>query len=156
VFLLLFFILLSLDNTNRDIGRYLMTFNLENFRLPEGISFPSPKKQRPDRLKRGRQFVKGPIPIDWLSKAASLHGKVFQTAIALWYLVGAKKTITVSLSNEIAEKFGVGRNAKYKNLEVLKQAGLVTVQRKHGRSPVVTLLCAEQISFDPIREGQPS
>jgi hypothetical protein len=132
-----------------------MSFNLENFRLTETVNFTSSKKKRQDRLRRG-QYVKGPIPIDWLSKAASLSGKAFHIAVALWYLVGVKKTNTVGLSNETTEKFGVARTAKYRNLEVLKQAGLVTVQRKHGRSPVVTLLCVEQFSFDRIREEQPS
>jgi hypothetical protein len=37
-------------------------------------------------------------------------------------------------------RFGLDRNAKYRALTWLEDAGLVSVERKLGRAPVVTIL----------------
>jgi DNA-binding transcriptional ArsR family regulator len=46
----------------------------------------------------------------------------------------------VELSNIATLEFGLDRNAKYRTLAWLERAGLVRVERRRGRSPVVTLL----------------
>jgi hypothetical protein len=47
------------------------------------------------------------------------------------------------LSNVSGHRFGLDRNAKYRALAWLERAGLVTVERKLGRAPVVTILPPE-------------
>jgi hypothetical protein len=46
----------------------------------------------------------------------------------------------VALSNVALQQFGLTRNAKYRALGWLEEAGLVRVDRKLGRSPLVTIL----------------
>lgn len=53
---------------------------------------------------------------------------------------GVQKSRIIPLSNIAGLRFGLDRNAKYRGLAWLERAGLVTVQRKLGRSPVVTIL----------------
>jgi DNA-binding transcriptional ArsR family regulator len=83
--------------------------------------------------------LKGPIPLDWLSAAARLPGKSLHVGIALWFLGGLQKSRVVSLSNIASLRFGLDRNAKYRALAWLEEAGLVSVERKLGRAPIVSL-----------------
>jgi len=85
----------------------------------------------------------GPIPLSWLSSAAQLPGKSLHVAVALWFLRGLQDTPVVTLSNVMSERFGLDRNAKYRGLGWLEEAGLVSVSRKCGRSPMVTIRDAE-------------
>jgi hypothetical protein len=46
----------------------------------------------------------------------------------------------VPLSNTSSIRFGLDRNAKYRALVWLEGAGLIAVERKLGRAPLVTIL----------------
>ena len=81
----------------------------------------------------------GPIPMTWLEGAASLPGKSLQVALLLWYVEGVENTRTVALSNQLTARFSVDRNAKYRALEWLELADLISVNRGLGRSPLVTI-----------------
>lgn len=121
-----------------------MTFNLEDYRLSRDVKMAPPKYKKVRRHKPGMNFLRGPIPLDWLTRATSLQGRALHVALALWFLAGVRKTWSVPLSNETAELFGVQRYAKYRALTALERAGLVTIQKKQGRSPIVTLLDIEE------------
>jgi hypothetical protein len=43
------------------------------------------------------------------------------------------------LPNGILAAFGVDRHAKYRAIERLESAGLISVVRQHGQNPVITL-----------------
>lgn len=93
--------------------------------------------------KNGEKFLKGPIPWDrWLSIAAkgSGRGKSLHVAMALWFLAGMNNKATVTLSGTVLKDLGVKRNAAYRGLNALERAGLVSVIRHNGRSPIVTIL----------------
>jgi hypothetical protein len=100
-------------------------------------------KVKPPRHKSGEHFLKGPIPLPWLEVAATLPGKSLHAAVALWYAAGLTKSASIPLSNIAGLRFGLDRNAKYRALAWLERAGLVRVERKLGRAPVVTILAYE-------------
>jgi len=85
-------------------------------------------------------FIKGPLPLGWMTRAAHLPGKTLQVALALWYLSGLQKSDSVTLASKVAERFGISRDAKYDGLARLVEAGLIFVVQSPGRAPVVTLL----------------
>ena len=87
--------------------------------------------QRPDR-----QI----LPLDWLSAAA---GKSLHVGIALWIMGNLQRSQVVAFSNSAIRRFGLDRNAKYRGLAWLEEAGLVSVRRKLGRAPTVTILSRE-------------
>jgi hypothetical protein len=84
--------------------------------------------------------LRGPIPLDWLSRAAALPGRSLHVAMAIWFMAGLKKTAVVPVSNITGLQFGLDRNAKYRALEWLENANLITVERRAGRAPIVTIL----------------
>ena len=93
-----------------------------------------------------RKFLKGPIYLDWLSKAANLPGKALHVAIYLCYLKGVTKSSEFKLYNKLIEAFGFKRHSKYSGLEALEQAGLIKVTNKHrGRLPYITILDLEEV-----------
>ena len=116
----------------------MSSINLDRLRIPS-----RPRRShcdKPMRPKPGQGFVKGPIPLPWLEIAARLPGKSMHAGIALWYVAGLTRSQSVPLSNIAGRRFGLDRNAKYRALQWLESAGLVVVQRKLGRAPLVTIL----------------
>ena len=121
----------------------MCSLDLERFHLSQAKINKSPQKQQPPRHKRGEKFLKGPIPYRWLSKAAEQGGKTLHVAIALWFLAGLKRTWTISLSRRTLEDFGVNRHSSYRGLKKLENIGLVSVVRRPGCLPKVTILDSE-------------
>jgi len=80
--------------------------------------------------------------LHWIETAARLPGRSLHTGLALWYAAGLTNSASVSLSNVSSLLFGLDRNAKYRALAWLEEAGLITVERKLGRAPLVTLQAA--------------
>lgn len=103
----------------------------------------SVRRSRPPRHVRGEGFLKGPVPLAWLEAAARLPGKSLHAGIALWYAAGLLRSAKVPLSNVSGHRFGCDRNAKYRALVWLEGAGLVRVERRLGRAPVVTIVLPE-------------
>lgn len=94
-----------------------------------------------------KPFVKGPIPLWWVTKASKLPGKAFHVAIAVRYLSGVRGGKTVTVTRSDRRTFGLERYSLYRGLEHLANAKLVYVDRKSGRAPVVTILEVEDEGF---------
>jgi hypothetical protein len=94
----------------------------------------SPRKRRYDK------FLCGPVPLLWLSMAAKCSGKALQLGIALWYLAGLTKSLTVKPTRSTLNLFGLSRWSVSRNLNLLELAGLVTVERRKGKASQVTIV----------------
>ena len=121
------------------------SFNPENLKLKathknkKAAHIPS-RKRTSTLLDPGEKFLKGPIPLKWLTNASKLPGKAFQIGIVLWYLGGLTKTCEVKLTNVVLAEFGIKKDAKRRGLESLEVAGLVSVKRRKYKNPIVTIL----------------
>ena len=117
-----------------------MGVDLDQFRR-KSDGQPEPRAaNRLPRHKPGKRFLKGPIPAEWLSRAASLPGKALHVGLAVWFSAGLAKGPRVRLSGTVLAMFGVDRrHTAYRALERLEAANLVTVDRHPGRNPLVTL-----------------
>jgi hypothetical protein len=111
-----------------DLDRLRLRSRLERIRPP-----------RPPGPAKGERFLKGPVPLAWLEAAAQLPGKSLHAGVALWYAAGLARSASVPLSNISGVRFGLDRNAKYRALAWLEEAGLISVERKLGRAPIVTI-----------------
>ena len=100
------------------------------------------KKAKPNRTEL---FIKGPIPLPWLSKVSQLPGKTLEVGIVLWFYAGLKRSSTVKLSNAVLQEFGVDRHAKYRALKQMKSANLISTIQSTGQSPVITILDSEKV-----------
>ena len=125
-----FYVFLILMSTDIDI---------EMFRAePSDRSLP--QNSKPLVRRQGYWFVRGPLPGPWLTAAGLLPGKCLHVGLALWFEFGVTKRADLTLTHGLLRKFGVKPKAGARALKQLELAGLVSVVRHPGRSPVVTIL----------------
>lgn len=99
-----------------------------------------PTCPRIPRHQGNEKFLKGPIPLNWISKAIQLSGSVWPVSTAIWYLVGLTHSPTVKLTQATLNLFGISRYSKYRALDELETAGLICVISKRGKNPLITVL----------------
>lgn len=96
---------------------------------------------KPKAKRIAGEFLKGPIPLPWLTAVTRLSGKApLAVALAVCFEAGRRKSNEVKLTTAILRRFSVNRKAKYSALKSLEKAGLVRVRREPRRNPVVTIL----------------
>ena len=105
-----------------------------------GVDAPVPPKPKLPRHRPGENFLKGPIPLRWLTRATNLPGKAIHVALALWFQAGVERSATVRLNLSRLQAFGVERSAGSRGLTMLAARGLVTIQQRPGSAAVVTIL----------------
>jgi hypothetical protein len=138
----------------------MQPIDLEQFKVKHGGELMPAKSKRPPRHKAGEWFLKGPIPGEWLHRAAMLPGRALHVALAVWYAAGVGKCNQVRLTKNHLTRFGVKYDAGRRGLFALERVGLVTVDRHPGRCPIVTILegpsgnvCRELGSVEDMPKG---
>jgi hypothetical protein len=117
-------------------------FDPERFRLtPElqaELGAASKPKSKP-KQQQPRHFVQ--VPGLWVEQLCAIraHGSTYRVAMHLLHEAWATKTRTVKLTNVALAKNGVGRAGKAVALRELRKAGLVAVEQRPHRNPVVTV-----------------
>lgn len=98
-------------------------------------------RRRRDRKsdRRTLRFIRGPIPLWWIGRACRLRGKVGRVVLAIWYSRGLAGE-PVALTPALLTSFGVTSRTGRRVLRRLEVAGLVSVERRRGRSPRVTII----------------
>jgi hypothetical protein len=85
-------------------------------------------------------FLKGPIPIPWLLKAASLGKCALKVGLILWYMDGMRGGRTFRMGRgDIGRLLGVSRLTVWRGIKRLEKGGLIFVLREPGRKFVVTM-----------------
>ena len=85
-------------------------------------------------------FLRGPIPLGWVTAAASLPGKTINVALALWWRHGMAQGKPFKLTQTALTALNVERDAESRGIARLEQAGLIHVERKPGQRPLISLL----------------
>jgi hypothetical protein len=108
--------------------------------LPGGA--PVPAKIQ----KRRQHFVT--VPYSWIERLAEprgeppvgASGKTYHVALHLLYLHWKGNGQPIKLANGMLEYDGVSRQSKWRALADLEHRGLIRVERRPSRSPIVSLL----------------
>jgi hypothetical protein len=124
------------------------SFNMQDFdpaklKLnPNCIPSGPPAKKRTQRSKS--QFVK--LPMIWLESLAGIKASASTYRVAAHLLHEAWKSgeRVIKLPNEALAKKGVGREGKAIALRELRKAGLVAVEERPRKSPLVTVRFTDQ------------
>ncbi len=144
-----------------------MSFDPRRFTRPQAISGTSilgDKPQHFDRtptvvpkyplLPKGGRFIKGPIPLEWLEVAIPLGRKALNVAMAIWYCYGFKQETEIKLTPTKLRPFRVTTETARTILHKFEAAGLVTVDRKQGRSPLVTIKPVSIQNKEDVNDGE--
>lgn len=128
------------------------TFDPEQFRQgPELITAARPTRTARRPPADDVRYLRGPIPLPWLTAAGRLPTRALQVAVALAFLAGVERTrVALKVSPKLLTEFGLNRFARYRALKDLERAGLITVvTRAPGRCPVVTLRWDDSVPGSP-------
>ena len=99
------------------------------------------KKKKPFPQKpHYKSFIRGPIDFEWVKQAATLPGKAWLVGTAIWFVVGMAKSNTITIQGQIIADLNISRKAFNRALDRLAEIGLITVNRRPGCSPEITLL----------------
>jgi hypothetical protein len=75
-----------------------------------------------------------------LLEARRLGVTALLVGLALWHIKGLRKTDTFIVSNLMLREWDIQPDAKRRALRALERAGLVKIERRDKRSPLVTLI----------------
>jgi DNA-binding transcriptional ArsR family regulator len=91
--------------------------------------------------KRETQFIKGPLPLGWVARAARAgHPHALPVLLALRYKTDTLRQPWVKPPAAVLRLLGVDKDARSRAIAALERAGLVQVQRRRGRPPLVRLV----------------
>lgn len=124
-------------------------FDLEDYKAASHSTARTPVRRA---RRQAHPFLRGPVPIWWLARAARLPGKALAVGIALWFRKGIVGRDTVKPSWALWRRLGIGRHAAYRDLRNLEASGLVTVKRRVGKNPIVKITTEPQ--KDWLEEGR--
>lgn len=126
-----------------EATRYCWDRQQQSFVLGEAMQEAGvlPARQRDTQT---AAFIKGPIPMPWLEQAAHLPGKTIHAALALWYVRSVTRREQFTVKRQTWERLNLTRQAYHRALRDLEAQGLITVERKPGRYPLVTLLDSQR------------
>src|SRR5262245_16166113 len=96
----------------------------------------------------GHRPLYGPIPWSWWLPASRLPGRSLHVGAVCWLLAGWERSASFELISDGWADLGLSRFAVSRGLDTLEQAKLVSVARKPGRSPVVTILATKPTRAD--------
>ena len=92
-------------------------------------------------------FIKGPINLEWISKANALPGKAGPIGLGMWYLAGLNGSFSFKTSGQLKKIAACERKALYSGIMALEQAGLIKVDRRAGSYPFVEIIVSKQTSL---------
>jgi hypothetical protein len=82
-----------------------------------------------------RKFIK--VPKLWQTCLTDMQADGTTYRVAFYLLDRATWSEQVPLGNRVLEKHGVSRASKWRALEELRRAGLIAVQTRRGRPPLI-------------------
>ena len=110
----------------------------EKYILNESVKV---SKQKSIRKSQSKLYVPN-IPLLWLQKVFAIPngGAVLKMALVVWrtYKMNGSQD-TFQLTTKYLEPFGISRFQRFRGLKGLKEAGLIEVDQKSGRAPIITL-----------------
>jgi hypothetical protein len=116
--------------------------SVEDYGAASAGELPPPPRPGQRRRLRAEPFLRGPIPLAWLAKAAQLRKPALPAGLGLWFVRGvSQKSVPVRASAAIRKKVGLSAGQMLRGLRALEGAGLVRfVKEGRGRCPVVEIV----------------
>lgn|SRR5450631_762800 len=97
---------------------------------------------RQSKVRHKGRFLKGPIPMHLIARAAKLPGQALALYLAVHHQTALTGKALVTLPSALLTELGISRDAKARGLRHLEQASLIRIERSCGRSVRVGLTTA--------------
>jgi hypothetical protein len=121
--------------------------DIERFRVvarrEEASVVPPPPP--PPRQRQTRPFLRGPVPLWWLARAADTCAAALSVGVCLWFMRGVmKQAAPIKVTRSVLRRLNLSRDQSGRGLRALEKAGLIRfVVSGRGRCPVVEILVDE-------------
>jgi len=114
------------------------------------MSLDSSILKRTSKSRQYNQFIRGPLPLKWFQKASTISRSAAVVGLIIWGIAYQKKlwgyesqrrtSGSIKVTNQTCMKWGICGNSKNIALRMMKEAGLIRLDTKRGRSPVVQII----------------
>ena len=104
-----------------------------------------------------KQYIRGPLPIKWFQRASSISRSAAVVGLIIWGNAYQRKlwghdsqrrtSGYIKVTNQNCLKWGVCGNSKNTALRLMEEAGLIRLDTKRGRSPVVQIIDDELVGL---------
>jgi len=92
----------------------------------------------PGKIRRRRShFIS--VPMVWFERLIGASGQTYRIALYLLYLDWRGRGKPIQLANSLLQIDGVSRQSKWRALTDLERRGLITLERRPRRSPMIKL-----------------
>ncbi|TWT79425.1 hypothetical protein CA13_08260 [Planctomycetes bacterium CA13] len=91
----------------------------------------------------GERFIRGPIPLAWFKLVPGCGRQAEAVAVLLWYAAGYQRRNPLKLSPTVLAELSVHPKTARRILRKMAERGLVRVESRRGRSPMVTIVSPE-------------
>jgi hypothetical protein len=113
----------------------MKTLDLKSLELPPELVATGNQASPIKPKKRRQHFVR--VPWMWMEKLIGCRGQTLRVAFVVLYLDWKAKGRPVKLANKLPQMVGVSRRAKWRALNDLESIGLISVERRAKKSPMV-------------------
>jgi hypothetical protein len=119
------------------------------------MSLDSSILKRTSKSRQYKQFIRGPLPLEWLQKASNISRTAGVVGLIIWGIAYQRKlwgqdsqrrtSGYIKVTNQNCLKWGVCGNSKNTALRLMDEAGLIRLDLKRGRSPIVQIIDGELV-----------
>ena len=114
--------------------------DLEKYALPDR-PIPERRATVPRKIRRrGEHFVR--VPWAWVERLNGARGSTYRLALILLYLHWKGNGEPIKLANGMLRIDGISRYSKWRALNELERRGMIVVERRRRRSPLIQVLVA--------------
>ena len=106
--------------------------------------------KRTSKSRQYKEYVRGPLPLKWFQKASTISRTAGMVGLIIWRIAYQKKlwgydsqrrtSGHIKVTNQTCMKWGVCGNSKNAALRLMEEAGLIRLDLKRGRSPIVQII----------------
>lgn len=119
--------------------------NAEDFRLPDGVTPSSPPRRKPKVRKMPGPYTDLylglPVRLGWLRALNALNKPTRALGFVLWHIASRKKSAEAFVASNVAlVPLGILPDAKKRSLQKLEAAGLIKVEWRENKNPIVEIL----------------
>ena len=114
------------------------------------MSLDSSILKRVPKSRQYKEYVRGPLPLKWFQSASSISRTAGVVGLIIWKIAyqrklwghGSQRRTSgyIKVTNQTCMKWGICGNSKNTALRRMEEAGLIRLETKRGRSPIVQII----------------
>ena len=114
------------------------------------MSLGSSILKRTSKSRQYKEYVRGPLPLKWFQRASTISRTAAVVGMIIWrdayqkklWGYGSQRRTSghIKVTTQNCMKWGICGNSKNTALRLMEEAGLIRLDLKRGRSPIVQII----------------